>query len=156
MKKSKYYTKLIITWVLCIIAPISIIFLIDLVLAIVQSNIGMESAFILGALPQFIIFGAFISLGIFLTRKFKREKYKNTEVEMTEEGSWTCPICNSSNLFKNKCEKCGFLPIFTNDNQNVNLIIFPNGGWVCPKCKRTNGNYDICTNCWTDRRDYKK
>lgn len=38
----------------------------------------------------------------------------------------------------------------------IELVRLPNGGWICPKCGRENGNYDICTSCWTDRRDYNK
>lgn len=153
LKKSKYNIKLIMTWILCIIAPITIIFLVNLILVIIQGNIGMDNAFILGGIPQLLIFGAFISLGMFLTRKYKREKYKNIELEVSEYGSWCCPVCNTDNLYTKKCEKCNFEPVFANAVKKEKLIKFPNGGWVCPKCKITNGNYDICTNCWTDRRD---
>lgn len=161
MKKSQYYIRIALTWILCIIAPTAIIFIINFILAIIQYNIGMSAAFVLGALPQWLIFGAFISLAIFITNKTKnkyhntlKQKYLITPITKTNEGDWFCPICGTFNI-KDDCQKCKFVPIFGQTEQ-PKLNILPNSNWVCPKCGRENGNFDICTSCWTDRREYKQ
>ena len=93
----------------------------DLMLNNYSSEVLAEfSGAILGrtawCLPLMVLSTALLRSLLF-KKRWKANKNINFFVIKRSDGGWTCPYCHMENIGSNRCEQCGFPPIFATDGE---------------------------------------